>query len=73
MSLKSNGQMVGDVEVVTGQVTDCDASGTDQIQGVAFVFPSQCVCVCVLGLSTNIRSSNIRSKCIQKREFEREN
>jgi hypothetical protein len=26
-----------------------------------------------LGLSTNIRSSNIRSKCIQKREFEREN
>ena len=37
VSLKSNGQMVGDVEVVTGQVTDSDASGTDQIQGVAFV------------------------------------
>ena len=37
VSLKSNGQMVRDVEVVTGQVTDSDASGTDQIQGVAFV------------------------------------
>ena len=37
VSLKSYGLMVGDVEVVTGQVTDCDASGTDQIQGVAFV------------------------------------
>ena len=37
MSLKSNGQVVGDVEVVNGQVIDSDASGTDQIQGVAFV------------------------------------
>ena len=31
------------------------------------------LCCSLLGLSTNIRSSNIRSKCIQKREFEREN
>ena len=36
MSLKSNGQMVRVVKVVTGQVTDGDARGTDQIQGVAF-------------------------------------
>ena len=38
-----------------------------------YVIVDVLVDVCVLGLSTNIRSSNIRSKCIQQREFEREN